>query len=570
MQNIVDPRQIALIDPFEPVLSPLARKCLETGWQGVFRKVILELMPVDALADSFHGSLGTPSKELYSMAGLMFVMEFKDWTAAQAAEAYMLDAGLQYALNLVPARVSMSSRTVERYRRLFREKELAAEVEERVADALVKALELSTAQQRTDSTHIFSDMAQFGRTQLMGVAVKRFLAQVLRHDREAYEALPEELRARYAASVSRLFGDTGRDVESRRRTRQQVAEDMHALLKHFAGNATHTARTTYKNLERVFYEQCDVMEERVQVKDKAGSRVMQNPSDPDATYDGKKGPGYQVQVSETCEEQNEVQLITAALPQTAADTDPESYEDIQEVLAERGLLPKTMLADSAYGSDENVQSAQQAGVELVSPVNVSKRDPDTLHLEDFTIDATTEHVSACPAGHPSLESTHDPETAQTTTRFDGAVCAQCPLASRCPVTGKQQRTLHHTPAQRRRAERYQAEQQAEFRTTYAKRAGIEGTMRRLKQCTGLGRLRVRGKPAVFNAIRLKIAGWNVMQAAKSKKMRALLAQPAQLEAVRAPLADAVDTFCAYARHLISFLHPIRAPYPTWSRELASA
>jgi len=569
MRYIVNPRQTSLCDPFEHVLAPLARKRLETGWQGIFRNVILELMPADALADSFDESMGAPTKELYSMAGLMFIMEFRDWTAQRAAEAYMLDAGIQYALNLIPAGVSMSSRTVERYRRLFRELELAAEVQERVTEALVKALDLSVANQRADSTHIFSDMAQFGRTQLMGVTVKRFLTQVLRHDRKAYEALPEDLRARYAPSVSRLFGDTGRDAESRRHTRQRVAEDMYALLKQFAGNQTHTTRTTYKNLERVFYEQCHVVERRVKVKEKAGSRVMQNPSDPDATYDGKKGPGYQVQVSETCDENNEVQLITAALPQTAADTDPESYEAIQEVLAQRGRLPETMLADTSYGSDDNVQAAKEAGVELVSPVNVSKRDPDKLHLNDFTIDAETEQVRACPAGHAPLESVHDLKAEQTRTRFDAVVCTQCPLASRCPVTGKKQRTLQHTPAQRRRAERYQAEQRPEFRQTYAKRAGIEGAFSRLKRCTGLGRLRVRGKPAVFNAIRLKIAGWNVMQAAKSKKMRDLLAHPDKREALRTRFVHVVDPLRAFTTYFIAFLHRTRTIYRESRRDLTN-
>ena len=48
-----------------------------------------------------------------------------------------------------------------------------------------------------------------------------------------------------------------------------------------------------------------------------GGDVMQNPSDPGATYDGYKGPGYQARLTVTCDEENEAQLITAVLPQTA-------------------------------------------------------------------------------------------------------------------------------------------------------------------------------------------------------------------------------------------------------------
>ena len=40
------------------------------------------------------------------------------------------------------------------------------------------------------------------------------------------------------------------------------------------------------------------------------SYSMQTPHDPDVTYSGHKGKGYEVQVSETCEESNAVQVIT--------------------------------------------------------------------------------------------------------------------------------------------------------------------------------------------------------------------------------------------------------------------
>lgn len=85
MITIKDPRQKPLFDPFEHVFSPLARKTIENGWQGVFRHVILELLPVETVAGEFHPTMGRPTKELYSMAGLVFIMEFNDWTVELAA-----------------------------------------------------------------------------------------------------------------------------------------------------------------------------------------------------------------------------------------------------------------------------------------------------------------------------------------------------------------------------------------------------------------------------------------------------------------------------------------------------
>ena len=222
MRNIDDPRQQRLIDPFQGLFPPLALRILDHGWQGVFRLVILELLPVTELSQNFHASLGAPTKELYSMAGLVFLADFHGWTSQQAAEAYMFHTDVQYALNLEPG-VEVCSRTVERYQKFFREDDLAALTFSKVTDGLVKKLEQDVSRQRLDSTHIFSHMATFGRTRLMAVAIKRFLTQVKRHDLQVYAALPEPFRLRYEPAQSQLLGTpptrrrgNGRDSKSPR------------------------------------------------------------------------------------------------------------------------------------------------------------------------------------------------------------------------------------------------------------------------------------------------------------------------------------------------------------------
>jgi len=134
----------------------------------VFRHVILELLPVPQLAQHFSPDLGAPTKELYSMAGLVFLSDFLGWTAEQAAEAYLFRTDVQYALNLDPG-VEVAPRTVERYQRLFREDETAAQVFHDVTIGLAERLELDVTWQRLDSTHVFSHMETFGRTKLIAV-----------------------------------------------------------------------------------------------------------------------------------------------------------------------------------------------------------------------------------------------------------------------------------------------------------------------------------------------------------------------------------------------------------------
>jgi hypothetical protein len=194
MHNIVNPLQTLLFDPFDGILTEKTRKQLLDGWPGVFRHIILELMPVDIIAGHFDPALGRPTKELYSIAGLLLIMEFKDWTKDDTLEAYRYHMNIHYALNLEPVAQDISKRTLERYINHFDENNQAKAVMSDITVKLVDLLGLKIDQQRLDSTHIFSDMASFGRSRMMGVTVKRFLTQVKRHSLDEYNTLPELLR----------------------------------------------------------------------------------------------------------------------------------------------------------------------------------------------------------------------------------------------------------------------------------------------------------------------------------------------------------------------------------------
>ncbi len=186
MRYLDDPRQTKLFDVFEGILSPVAYRKLQGRWQHLFRTVILSRLPAGKLAEHFDPEMGRPTKELYSMAGLLFVMEFWNWTHKEAADAYMYNMDLQYLLNLQPENQSLCRRTIERYIRLFREDELAQDIMQDVTEELVKRLELNVTQQCLDSTHIESNMAKFGRIRLMATVIRQFLAQVRRHDEAGY------------------------------------------------------------------------------------------------------------------------------------------------------------------------------------------------------------------------------------------------------------------------------------------------------------------------------------------------------------------------------------------------
>lgn len=586
MRHAVNPLQPRLFDPFQQIIPPLGLKYLANGWQSIFRALLLELMPVDKLGDKLHPILGRPSKELYSVAGLLFLQELKGWTNDDAVHAYLFHTDVQFALNLNPGFDEISLASFERYRAHFIVDDLAAQLMNDITARLVDVLDLRVDQQRLDSTHVFSDMASFGRTRMMAVCNKRFLIQVQRHHLSDFNALPEELRKRYAPSQGKLFSAKRLTAEQRGKNRQQVAEDMRDLVNRFADHAGLNDRPSYQALVRVFGEQCEVVEDKIVIKAKTGGACVQNPSDPDATYDAHKGQGFKVQLVETCSDENAVQLIVSALPQTAADHDANSLTPVLEDLKKKDLLPDSMLADTAYGSDENVQAAANLGVELVAPMpgmepgsksddapRVDEARIDTpvideatatplekLTIDDFAVNDLTGKVQACPSGRIPLIVLYNQGTNEDKTKIEMKPedCGNCPYREACPIekTKKGKYTLDYTEKQRRQESRRREEDTDAFRERYAKRSGLESTNSGLKRKHRLGQLRVRGRPAVWHALYLKVAGWNMNRATASGKLASKVAEILRSLGFGGWLASCFSLFCA----LISVYRP-------WRRDL---
>lgn len=524
MRHTVDPRQMNLFDPAEPLFAPATIKHVKSDWPGVFRAQMLHLMPAGELGEHFHPVLGRPTKELYSMAGAVFLKEAFNLTTDQMIHHYLTDASWQYALNLNPMEVSLGKRTAERYLALFSENDLATAVFHEVTTAVVTGLELDISRQRLDSTHIFSDMATFGRTRLMGVAIKRFLVQLKRHHKALYASLPDAFRERYAPSESKMFADF---KGQRQVLRQEVAEDLLMLVSRFAEDDTIVNRDTYKMMVRVLHEQCDVQEETVTVKKKTGGDVIQNPSDAEASYDGHKGPGYQAQISETCSPANEVQVITGVEVEPAHCSDQGAAVPMLDQLEERDRRPDILYADGSYGSDDNVVEAARRGVDLQSPVSgMPKQCPDRLSLDDFVINDQTQCVECCPNGCTPVSSVHDAEKGETRTEMKRSDCLGCLSRKECPMRNIHGRpVLKHTPKCHRLASRRAEQQTDAFREHYAIRSGGESVNSGLKRRTGLGRLRVRRLKKVRMATMLRCAGWNLfrMVAALANRKRRDLA-----------------------------------------------
>jgi len=526
MIHIKDHKTLNMFDPL-PFLGPKRRGLMETSWAKLFRDHVLFTLPVEKVFKNYHGVMGRPTKELYAMLGVMILQQMHDFTDEETIHQYAFNLEWHYALGITDESDQESylcPKTLWTMRRLLTERNLYGVLFESVTDKLAEVFSVDTSKQRCDSVHLFSNMRHLGRIGLFRHTIKRFLINVKRHHKDLFEALDKGLTDRYVSKQGEAVFSLVKPSESIG-TLETLGADLFFLIERFKDHGPITARSSYQLMVRLLEEQCHVEQDaetqvqRVSIKPnkEVPSDSLQNPSDPEASYDGHKGQGYQMQVSETYSEEEEekkaLSLITEVIVEPAHKSDTDALIPLIEATRKRGLGPEKALADAAYGSDDNCEKAKALGVEVVSPV-MGKPQANALTLTDFTLtqEAT---VIACPQGHAPVKVKHKKN--KYIAVFGVQTCSGCPRLKDCPVqSGKKGYYLRYDDKTLRLAQRRAYEKTPEFQDDYRFRAGIEGTMSQLDRKTGLKHLRVRGLAAVSFCATLKAVGINILRAVAFK------------------------------------------------------
>ena len=220
-------------------------------------------------------------------------------------------------------------------------------------------------------------------------------------------------------------------------------------------------------------------------------------------------------------------IITGVATTDATVPDAAMTEKIHATLAGRELLPAQHYLDSGYPSAALVvDSLHRWGVSLVTPL-LADQSPQAragagYDRASFTIDFDTQRAT-CPQGHSSTW--WNPVTQRGTDaiviKFAADTCRPCPVRDQCTrststKTGRQltvpPREVHHAQLAARTAQDTPG-----WQADYARRAGVEGTIRQAVAVPGVRRARYRGLPKttlehVYSAVALNLirlhAYWN--------------------------------------------------------------
>jgi len=243
------------------------------------------------------------------MLGIMLLQQVHDLTDEETVDQVAFNLKWQYALGISEGKEKeayVCPKTLWTMRDILARENLSGVIFETVTDRLAKLFSVDTTRQRLDSVHIFSNMRHLGRIGLFVRVIKTFLVNLKRHHGELFAFLAKEMTKKYLSRSGESVFSMVKPSESER-TLAALGDDLFFLAQRFREEEAVAGTNSYKVLLRLLREQCTVEEDaatkaktvRIKPNKEIPSDSLQNPSDPDATYCGHKGQGYQAQVMET-------------------------------------------------------------------------------------------------------------------------------------------------------------------------------------------------------------------------------------------------------------------------------
>jgi hypothetical protein len=496
-------QQPALISTIQD-LPDKQREMLARSWAGVFYREFhcrIDEEPFAVLYADFPSRPNAPVNELVS---LEYLKAGNGWTDEEMYEHYLFDVQTRYALGLDRlGEVHFELRTVYNFRqRLSKYMQetginLLDQAFEQVTDEQIEAYGLKTGKQRMDSTMIASNIRQMGRLQLLVEVLQR-----------THRMLSEDGQAQYAEVFEAyLVGHAGKYIyrlktEDYAEHLQGIGMVMQYLLAEL--KQVHGDDPAYQVLERVFGEHFKVEQANVKAKEakELSAASLQSPDDLEATYREKRSVGYQgyvVNLTETCDPDNPLQLITKV--QTAPNTtdDSQLLAEALPNLKERTDLDE-LYTDGSFGGPEADPVLQEQKVKLTqTAIRGRKPDPNKLHLADFEIEFDQDDQPfkvTCP--HKQTVPVHlTRQKKGFVAHFEPQTCQSCPCwkKEQCPAQPGKRDTRHHlrfNMAKAQAADRRKRSQACKKEAGNL-RAAVEATVRSAKHPFPAGKLPVRGQ-----------------------------------------------------------------------------
>lgn len=479
------------------------RDYLNTSWSGVFYREFFSRLDEEAFAVLYSDLPSRPNIPVNVLVGLEYLKAGFGWSDEEMYEAFLYNLQVRYALGYDEfGKGHFDLRTLyyfrERLSRYMQEHgvNLLDRAFEQVTDEQLTAFQLKTGIQRMDSTMVGSNIRQVGRLQLLVEVLQRIQRMLNADDCAHYsEAFAPYLRGHAGQYVLHL------KREEFPRHIQRIGEFMQLLLSEL--KERYNQDPIYQVLERVFSEHFKLVGKTAKAKTgrELSATSLQSPDDLEATFRHKSGKGYRgyvANLTETCDPQNTLQLITKV--QVAPNTTADSHllaEALPNLKQRMGL--DKLYTDAGHGGKEaDVVLQEQQVTHIQTAIRGHAPNDKKLSLSDFVIKLNEKGKPVqvtCPQ-QQQVPVQLSNKKKSFVAFFDSAICYHCPYwqAGQCPTRPRKRDAHHRLEIRLARAYSAQRRRQSLAQKKEARnlRAAIEATVRSVKHPFPAGKLPVRG------------------------------------------------------------------------------
>lgn len=422
-------------------LTPREMKALLNSWAGVFADELFPKIDEELFRDLYCEDNGRPNTPANILVGASIIKEILDYSDDDMVEGLMLDIRMQYALHTTShAEQPLSDKSLTNFRArcYLYENETGNDLLRTciisLSKEIAKVMKISGRTRRMDSMMIESNIKNLSRLELIYTCISDLVERLTK---ESVDGIPEDL-LHYADAND--YNKTFYHAKSSDYTEKaiQLLADSDTLIGLFGERCRDWKE--YGLLSRCISEQT-VMEDGkrrlAKREDKTmTSTILQNPSDPEATFRKKAGEehrGYVVNLEESVGENGSI--ITDYRFEQNTYSDSQFLADTLEEM-EPSDEPIVIATDGAYPTPNNQKLAEEKNVRIVSTNMPGKKAND--FYADFELTGDGKTILACPGGAEPIRVSGPYKNGQMRVVFPADRCAECPHRDSCPAhKGKQ-------------------------------------------------------------------------------------------------------------------------------------
>lgn len=506
-------QQITLTDSMFN-LTEREQKFLEKSWAKVFADIVFPAIDEDIFSILYSDKASRPNTPVNVIVGALILKEALGDTDDELVQALMFDIRYQYALRTTSFQEQpLSDRTLSRFRARCLAYETETEIDliheciTKMAKELSQFMGIAPSMQRMDSLMVAANIRNLSLLELFYTCVAN-LAKIM-HNRGTQ--LPEEQNHYIEKDDYNDFIYHQKKLDATERT---------VLVMYDAGKLIHLCDETgdfddtseYQLLIRLLKERTILDNNgsrRLRKKEEIEepSKVLLNPSDPEATFRKKAGAkhlGYVGNIAESVGEK--ASLVTDYDYQQNIYSDNQFLSDYLEKQPVYNELV-TLVADGAYSGEANVQTAAEHQIKFVA-TNFTGRKPEDIFAE-FKFSDNGQELLKCIHHKTPYYTRYDQNNERCAAYFRRTDCEQCPYVKECAprLKGNQAvKEISWKAVNRAKMLRYMKTD--EFLKLACFRNGIESIPSLLRRKYRVDKIPVHGKKQTGLHFGFKIAALN--------------------------------------------------------------